>query len=100
MLPRPRTSGKSILFDYLEALNKSGIRATSVNCYARSLNAFFKWLNDERYVTAEAGRDLKIKKLAVPIVQGYCAKAEDGPRHNTSVRTKTAILFFIVFLSS
>jgi site-specific recombinase XerD len=58
--------GKHVLIDYLEALHKSGIRATSVNCYARSLNAFFKWLNDERYVEAEAGRELKIKKLAVP----------------------------------
>jgi integrase/recombinase XerD len=58
--------GKSVIFDYLEALYKTGIRPTSVNCYARSLNAFFKWLNEERYVNAEAGRELKIKKLAVP----------------------------------
>jgi site-specific recombinase XerD len=58
--------GKSVIFDYLEALHKTGIRPTSMNCYARSLNAFFKWLNEERYVNAEAGRELRIKKLAVP----------------------------------
>lgn len=51
---------KDAVLGWLEALHKTSIRPTSINCYARSLNAFFKWLHDEGYVE---GR-VKIARLA------------------------------------
>lgn len=58
---------KDAILHWLESLHKTSIRATSINCYARSLNAFFKWLIDEGYISDdEVKKNLKIKKLAVP----------------------------------
>jgi integrase/recombinase XerD len=54
---------KAAIIDWLEALHKTSIRPTSINCYARSLNAFFRWLMENGYITEK----LKIKKLATPI---------------------------------
>jgi integrase/recombinase XerD len=56
----PEQLNKAAIILWLEALHKTTIRPTSINCYARSLNAFFKWLLDNEYITEK----VKIAKLA------------------------------------
>lgn len=51
---------KCKIIDWLASLHDKPIRATSVNCYGRSLNAFFKWLHENGYIEEK----LKIKKQA------------------------------------
>lgn len=60
-LESPEQLDKNSVFVWLEALHKT-IRPTSINCYARSLNAFFKWLKDEGHMENR----VKISKLATP----------------------------------
>ena len=49
---------KCKISEWLESLHETPIRATSVNCYGRSLNAFFKWLLENGYIKEK----LKVKK--------------------------------------
>lgn len=51
---------KCKIIDWLASLHETSIRATSINCYGRSLNAFFKWLHENDYILEK----LKIKKQA------------------------------------
>src|SRR5262249_24844744 len=45
------------------AMKESKLRPNSINCYARSLNAFFNWLYEHDYLEEK----LKIKKKPVPV---------------------------------
>lgn len=56
----PEQLNKNIIFQWLEALSKTPIKPTSINCYGRSLNAFFKWLYDEGHIKEK----VKILKLS------------------------------------
>lgn len=49
------------IMEWLEELHRTSIRPTSINCYGRSLNAFFKWLHENDYIKEK----LKIKKQAI-----------------------------------
>ncbi|MCI0659646.1 MAG: site-specific integrase [Acidobacteria bacterium] len=51
---------EAALDHWLAELDKTTIRPTSINCYARSLNAFFNWLHEKRHIPEK----LKIEKLA------------------------------------
>src|SRR5262245_31491862 len=51
---------KETLLRYFEKLSDRGVSPVSKNTYARSLNAFFKWLHDEEFVDQR----LKFPKVA------------------------------------
>ena len=54
---------------YLESLNKKGIRKKTIQCYITSLNHYFKYLQEENYRTENPIENLKIKGIPKTIVK-------------------------------